>query len=683
MHPEDVHQMEQFLFGCVLMSCDIETIPNMGLMNVIGFSGLHADGRIETYVVGFYNSKDPSSGVNRILPLALPVIAALLASEIPKTFHNGAYDIFWLIAYNMPTNRYDYDSMVMWWSAFPELPKDLAFVSSILLPDYVYWKGDRKADSWVKFLIYNGMDCERTLRNTVVMIQGMVSKNTEAARIRRNFIAAIGRVNSCIAMSLKGLGIDRGNLDKHAKTLEALAAEKLERLRFILADPDFNPNSPAQKSNLLYRKLGAKPRNAKGRFVKKIEEASTGAVAMRGLKTEHPIYRVFVDAISEAQEPAKQISNIINQRRPDWWRFYTSYNGVGTTTTRFSSSETPMKFGGNAQNIRTSYRDWIQADEGCFLLDVDLSAADDVFVTFESGDPRKIELFRSGKDSHSQNATLFFPNWEYGDIVAGKKKNEARIVHPIIGIRQITKKLSHGCNYLMAAMTLLMTTGRDAIVAAAKEVGHADAGYWSQDRLVAFCLTREELYRDYYTRFQRTGPDSWYSELRDEVLRTGGYTTAFGYFQRFIGDPWDDSTLRAVAATAGQASTAGRINDIIEELDLGHLRSSYRDGDHPDRGDESLRTDAAEFGCDIRLQSHDSLTYNVNPLHPNWKLGVDRIFKVMRRPVVIKNKLTGGLETFSVGIESNAGRHWGKAMLEIKTNTAQEIEDNLDSILAL
>src|SRR5690606_36415542 len=118
-------------------------------------------------------------GVNRILPLALPVIARILASDIPKTLHNGAYDIFWLLAYNMPLNNYAYDSMVMWWAAFPELPKDLAFVSSILLHDYVYWKGDRKADSWVKFLIYNGMDCERTLRNTIVMIQGMVSRTTE------------------------------------------------------------------------------------------------------------------------------------------------------------------------------------------------------------------------------------------------------------------------------------------------------------------------------------------------------------------------------------------------------------------------------------------------------------------------------------------------------------------------
>src|SRR5690606_19830298 len=126
-------------------------------------------------------------------------------------------------------------------------------------------------------------------------------------------------------------------------------------------------------------------------------------------------------------------------------------------TTRYSASATPLNYGMNGQNLRKAYRDIITPDtEDCFILDFDFSAADDVFVSFESGDPRKIDLFRSGKDTHSENATLFFPHWRYDDVVSGKRAGDDRVVHPITGIRQITKKMSHGCNYLMAGLTLLM-----------------------------------------------------------------------------------------------------------------------------------------------------------------------------------------------------------------------------------
>lgn len=664
----DAEEAEEFLMSCVLIAEDIETLPDLMLMNVVGFSGLRDDGVIRTYVFPLYMAKNPASGTPSGLLKYLQVIKRVNESGIPLVFQNGAYDIFWLVRYGIPVANYYADTMTLFWSIFPEYPKDLAFISSICLDDYVYWKGDRKSDSWYTHLLYNGKDCDRTLRAVIVLL-GWAARNEQ---MMINNADAHRRVLAGLNMSMRGMKVDPIQRDKHGEKLAQDAEARLARLRYLVADENFNPNSTPQKKALLYTKMGGKMRNARGRFVNKLEAASTGAVAMRAMRHEHPVLGIVVQAIMDVNEPSKQISNVIKMKHAPWKnhgpRFYTSYNGVGTTTTRYGSSQAPIGVGGNGQNIRKDYRNILVADSDSFLLDIDLSAGDDVFVTFESGDPRKIELFRTGRDSHAQNATLFFPNWTYDAVVAGKKAKDSdpelykRVTHPITGIRQITKKLSHGCNYLMAGLTLLMTAGREAIVAAAKELGHADAGYWDQARLAEFCESLEAKYRNYYTRFKREGADSWYTDLYSEFKDTGGFTTPFGYFQRFLLDSWDRNVIRALAATAGQAGTAGRINMAMDELLFGIIRPSFRDHPNPCADDKPAKVSQAEHGIDLRLQTHDSLTFNIRHTHPNWREGVRNIFIAMSRPVIIQNKLTGGFEEFRVNLETEVGLSWGTGL---------------------
>jgi hypothetical protein len=676
MTRRDIKEAQDFLMESQLIANDIETDPKHGFMTVNGYCGILKSGEVRSFVFPMYLGKSHMSGSPAELPAMFEVMERVNASGIPFTLHNGPYDLTWQMRYQLPVANYAYDSMTMFWAKYPELPKDLAFVSSILLDDYRYWKGERKDDNPYHYWEYNGKDVDRTLRNTIVLIDMAI----DDSRMRKNFIDAHMRVLLVLGMSMKGMAVDYDRIEYHRKMLEEAAESKLAELRYLVADPDFNPNSPQQKKSLIYEKLGVRYRNEKGKFVSKLEDASTGAVPMRAMRADHPIFKRVGNAIMEAMEPAKQISNVIGIKKA-WGRVYTSYNGVGTTTTRLSSSETPLSIGTNLQNLRDLYRDWIVAEPDSVLVDIDLSAGDDVFVTFESGDPHKIELFRSGRDTHSANATLFFPNWEYDAIVSGKKAGDRRITHPITGIRQITKKLSHGCNYLMAGLTLLMTAGREAIVAAAKEVGYQDAGTWSQERLVEFCLGRESLYRNHYTRFKRTGPDSWYTDLRTEFMATGGFTTPFNYFQRFLGDASDDRVLRALAATAGQAGTAGRINMAMLELTWGIIPPRFRDAPNPDSGQVGLYVNEREHGCSLRLQTHDSLTFNVQLTHPNWREGIRRIFTVMRRPVVIQNKLTRLPEVFRVNIESGVGYRWGKAMEDIKGSDLEGFEKALPAAL--
>src|SRR3546814_2748417 len=74
---------------------------------------------------------------------------------------------------------------------------------------------------------------------------------------------------------------------------------------------------------------------------------------------------------------------------------------------------------------------------------------------------------------------------------------------------------------MMAAMTLYLTMGRDAVVVAAKLAGHSNADSWPQEALVNFCGTLDRKYRNKYPRLKMNG---WYADLLQEVKSKGTTT---------------------------------------------------------------------------------------------------------------------------------------------------------------
>ena len=658
--PWQMRESIEWLAACDLAAVDIETIPHEKgkshgwVMTVVSYSGI-CDQKIRSYAYQFTSSKSAKAEPPSWLANSVEAVRRINATPVPKVLHNGVYDSAWFLRYGLPLSNYAWDSMTLWWSRYPDMPKSLATVASILLDDYSYWKAGRKDNDFTGHTLYAMQDTEATLRCAIRLMRWAYADPS----MLRNYLHAHARCLIGLGMSMKGLKVDFEKRAALESALEKDAETKLAEFRYLVAKPDMNPQSPQQMKELFYRVLGASPRNAKGRPVK-IDSASTGRIALRAVRNEHPVFARIIGALDAAKEPAKQLSNVIGLEFPDG-RFRTSYDGVGTTTTRFSSRRDAFGFGGNGQNIRKKYRCMMRADDESFLLEIDLSAADDVFVGYESEDPRKIEVIESGVDSHSYNAAnVFFTNWTYEQVVAGKKADDPAVVDPITGIRQITKKTTHGANYLMAGMTLLMSAGREAIVAAARHLGHDNAGSWSTERLAEFCDSLDLAYRKYYTRFARQGVDSFYTDLHHELLRTSSFTTLFMYRQRFTGDLMDQNTLRACAASVGQANTAGRINMAMMELELGVRQIRFRDGEAPDLDDPVLQVSEREHGCSLRLQTHDSIGYNVNYTHPNWQEGVRRILHVMQRPVVCKGRV------IRVGIEADVAVRWAEDTVQIK-----------------
>jgi hypothetical protein len=132
---------------------------------------------------------------------------------------------------------------------------------------------------------------------------------------------------------------------------------------------------------------------------------------------------------------------------------------IGTETTRFNSKKVCVLGWREIYRIFVGeFRDWIRTDEGKIFLDIDYSQSDDVFMAYESQDPDKMAVVESGADAHAVNGELFFGT-PYDRYYCREKAGDPRIVHPIYGIRQLSKRIVHGTNFQMAAMTLYVTMG--------------------------------------------------------------------------------------------------------------------------------------------------------------------------------------------------------------------------------
>lgn len=666
----DCFAARDYLLGCSLISTDIETGNFPPQITCVGYTGLRPNGSVHSFVIPFYDEYAEGGTFWDSVDdhaVAWSVVRDINDSSVTKTMQNGAYDCAYFIRDRVPVRNYLLDSMILWWSVNMEMNKSLDFISSMLLDNFQYWKDDIKGDkideqgksqklgSMEAYWRYNALDCYYTLLDTCFMAKLL----TQSPAMQLNYNDAFSRNLSGIAMSMRGVRADYDRREFHRTQLTKDRDEAVERLRYMLDEPDFNINSSAHKRSLLYDLFGLRERNDKGRLIKQNEEKkgmnapSAGKIPLKMAKTEHPLFGLIIDKMEEAMTPDIQISNVCNMYLATD-RFRTAFGAVGTDTTRFNSKKSNFWDGSNAQNIRKDYRDWLVADEHHLFLDVDYSQSDDVFVSYESEDPDKIALVESGKDAHAVNGELFF-GLAYDSIVAGKKAKDPKIVHPVKGIRQIAKRVVHGTNFQMAAMTLYVTMGRESVVTAAELLGHRDAGSWDQDRLVQLC---GQLMLKYRRKYKRLNAKEWYRDIYNELKSKGSITNCFGITRRFLGNPEDNGTQRVATAFLGQSATAGNMNRVMREIDQGFIPKKFRDGPNPMWDDEPRMMSKESHGFSFHLQVHDNFVPQVDMRHPLWRQAAHNLLYVMDRPVIIKGRHV------RIKAEAELGFRWGNQVVE-------------------
>ncbi len=477
----------------------------------------------------------------------------LSSTDMPKCFHNGAYDTYHLLRYGIAVRNYILDTEYLWFSWFSELNKSLAFVSSILLYDAYYWKeegaGDRH-DLWK----YCAKDCWYTARNLILMLQHM------PPWAKQNYSVKFPEVFSAVNVKFFGFLVDQ---EKHHE-LRAEAEAELDAAKAsltVMADePDFNPGSWQQVSKLLYDILGAKKPARRGRGASK---AGTDESTLKKIALQHPLIERFVGHILEYRGQRKAIGTYYDAALFHG-RLKFGQNIDGTTTGRHSSNSLPMyvpnpsgkkkdekNYGTQIQNIPPYMRKCLQADPGFRLGEVDKKQSEARCTAYQSQDLDLIRGLESGEDFYIYTTRRFF---------GISLDPDDPTLHDKGSLRQITKKIIHGTNYMMGPETFI-----DAFI---KEIGFTELrkaqALLNMEKvpLIEFAAYLLGLYHKGYPRVPK-----WWNETKLALIKTNRIVTADGWTRLFFGDvKTDHKRLRDAVAHQPQHLSVAGINKSMWRL---------------------------------------------------------------------------------------------------------------------
>ncbi|MBN1939183.1 MAG: DNA polymerase I [Candidatus Aminicenantes bacterium] len=226
---------------------------------------------------------------------------------------------------------------------------------------------------------------------------------------------------------LAGMEIAGVRVDEPA--LRAIAAElaadlgRLEKQIFEQAGREFNINSPAQLSSVLFQKLLLQPPK-KSRGAK---AGSTAIEVLEELKSLHPVVPLVIDYRQTAKLKSTYADALPELIDPADGRIHTSYNQAVTSTGRLSSSDP------NLQNIPARgpagkrFRRAFIPGPGCLFLAADYSQIELRVLAHLSEDPVLIDIFSRDHDIHAETADRVFGP-ESG-LSAEERRHRAKIIN--------------------------------------------------------------------------------------------------------------------------------------------------------------------------------------------------------------------------------------------------------------
>jgi len=236
-----------------------------------------------------------------------------------------------------------------------------------------------------------------------------------------------------------GFKVNLAYLGKISKELK----EKIntsEKKIYKSTKQEFNLNSPAQLSEILFKKLKINSGNLRRT---KTGLISTNEETLQLIKNRHPViklileYRTLFKLKSTYTDPLLKMAD-------DKGRVHTTFLQTGTATGRLSSRNP------NLQNIPAS-GDWAKkirrafvADRGYSLVSFDYSQMELRILAALSRDRNLMAAFKNGKDIHSITAARIF------GVPLGKVTKN---------MRRIAKTLNFGMNYGMGANAFSRVAG--------------------------------------------------------------------------------------------------------------------------------------------------------------------------------------------------------------------------------
>lgn len=477
--------------------------------------------------------------------------------------------------------------------------------------------------------IYNGLDCCVTAEVYTELSEQLKSEPTN---VRETYEFALNKLAPILEMSMRGTKINLKSRDKTVSELERTLARldgMFQDLMIAMTGAPMNWRSPKQLDDFFYSNLRlkeVKKRNTKGQYTR-----TTNAEALEYFSENYIFARPFCKFILTMRDLNKQLGFLRTELDEDN-RIRTNYNITGTNTGRLASSMNDFGTGTNLQNVNRKLRFPFVADEGYYLLNVDLEQSDARFVGaichqlfidmprdeighwlgYEPGEytgpigPEFASAFLDAAESGDLHTTVCRMTWPElawpEDKAAWKKFCDGEIAHGQDSYRQLAKKLGHGTNFLGTPRTMAKHTH-------------------TSSRVIS------DFQNSYFGSFPCLR--AWHNYRIHQLATEGQITTLFGRRRVFFDRGDDASTHRKGIAFEPQSCT----------------------GEAIDRGLHQVWTKLRYV--ELLNQVHDSILFQI-PWNSKVPERVAEILQVMQVPLTLK----GGRQ-FHVPLDAAGGWNWG------------------------
>jgi len=582
------------------IALDIETVMPGCHIDILGI----ADNPNHALSFTFLSNKKP-----RLDPAKEREVWLWLAKVLDKLeviAHNGLYDIAVLWHHlGILCRKFRHDTMIAGHVCWPEVPRSLAYMTSICL-NVPPWKHTAATMP----SLYNCADAANTYGVWEVM-QNEIDKLS----VRDTYEFEMSQVWPATMLQLQGVEVDLGRRNTIKANIKTRIAQLNEELTQDFGR-EVNINSPKQLQNLLYidMSLPVQYKRRKSKYDNRKITADAEALTKLLRTTSNPLLK----KILEAKKLTKLLNSFIDIEVSPEGRVHTSYNVTGATMQRqkkglvvddedqyksfgrWSSSQSIiLPYGsGNLQNVPYTARTIYTAPKGHLFLQADYVQAEAVVVAFLIGDEPMKEMFRKSygltKSQRAEN------NYDIHKLTA----------HTNFGIplervteaqRDVGKAIRHATNYSAGPGVLSAKLG---------------------------CSMSEA--KKLLEQFHDTCPQLrlWHLRIQEELRRTRMLTNLLGRPHRFL-ERWGDNLFRSAYSYKPQSTVGDLLN-------------------------KSLVVIYNEYGEEIHLalQLHDAIYTIVKEEE------LDRTISLLKESMTVPLQVDG--EEFFIDIDFAIGPSWGE-----------------------
>lgn len=239
--------------------------------------------------------------------------------------------------------------------------------------------------------------------DVAMLLAGKLSRELEELDLLRvyrdielRFIEVLARIE------INGVKVDAARLRELSKEFEA-GLKDIEKTIFEEVGYEFNLNSPIQLRQVLFETLRLPQKK-----LTKTGESSTDVEVLNDLSKFHPVPEKVLEHRTLSKLKSTYVDALPRLINPRTGRLHTSFNPVGSSTGRLSSSDP------NLQNIpiKTAQgrriREAFIPEEGYIMLSADYSQIELRLLAHFSGDESLAEAFMTGSDIHQRTAAEIF-----------------------------------------------------------------------------------------------------------------------------------------------------------------------------------------------------------------------------------------------------------------------------------